>query len=105
MNDTILLVDDDPATIQLLGRILAGQAQLRFATDGQSALRLARESTLDLILLDAEMPGMDGFEVCEALKADPDSPTYPLSLSQVTVSPRLKSRVLKLARPISSASQ
>lgn len=78
MNDTILLVDDDPATIQLLGRILAGQAQLRFATDGQSALRLARESTPDLILLDAEMPGMDGFEVCEALKADPDLADIPV---------------------------
>lgn len=78
MNDTILLVDDDPATIQLLARILAGQAQLRFATDGESALRLAREAPPDLVLLDAEMPGMDGFEVCEALKADPDLTDIPV---------------------------
>jgi diguanylate cyclase (GGDEF)-like protein len=71
MNDNILLVDDDPATIQLLGRILSELGDLRFATNGEDALRLARESAPDLILLDAEMPGMSGFQVCEALKAEP----------------------------------
>ena len=60
-----------PRTIQLLGRILSELGNLRFATSGEDALRLARESAPDLILLDAEMPGMSGFEVCEALKADP----------------------------------
>lgn len=71
MPDGILLVDDDPATIQLMGRILSGQGDLRFATSGPEALRLAKESPPDLILLDAEMPGLSGFQVCEALKADP----------------------------------
>lgn len=71
MNDSILLVDDDPDTIHLLGRMLADVGTLRFATSGQDALRLARESAPDLILLDAEMPGMSGFQVCEALKAEP----------------------------------
>ncbi len=71
MNDSILLVDDDPDTIHLLGRMLADVGQLRFATSGQDALRLARESAPDLILLDAEMPGMSGFQVCKALKAEP----------------------------------
>ena len=71
MNDNILLVDDDPGTIQLLGRILSDLGNLRFATSGEDALRLARESAPDLMLLDAEMPGMSGFQVCEALKADP----------------------------------
>jgi diguanylate cyclase (GGDEF)-like protein len=71
MSDHILLVDDDPATIQLLASILASAGQLHFATNGADALRLARAEPPDLILLDAEMPGMSGFEVIEALKADP----------------------------------
>jgi diguanylate cyclase (GGDEF)-like protein len=71
MNDQILLVDDDPATVQLLAQILSDVGNLRFAVSGEDAMRLARESVPDLILLDAEMPGMNGFMVCEALKADP----------------------------------
>jgi diguanylate cyclase (GGDEF)-like protein len=67
---SILLVDDDPGAIQLMGRILAGVGQLRFATNGNDALRLARESAPDLILLDAEMPGMSGFELLRMLKAE-----------------------------------
>jgi diguanylate cyclase (GGDEF)-like protein len=69
-NVSILLVDDDPGAIQLMGRILAGVGQLRFATNGNDALRLARESAPDLILLDAEMPGMSGFELLKMLKAE-----------------------------------
>ena len=66
----ILLVDDDPGSIQLQGRILSGLGSLSFATNGEDALRLAREAPPDVILLDAEMPGMSGFELCQALKAD-----------------------------------
>src|SRR3984957_3065570 len=66
----ILLVDDDPGAIQLMGRILADVGKLRFATNGKDALRLARDSAPDLILLDAEMPGMSGFELLRTLKAE-----------------------------------
>src|ERR1700679_1543597 len=66
----ILLVDDDPGAIQLMGHILATVGKLRFATNGRDALRLARESVPDLILLDAEMPGMSGFELLKTLKAE-----------------------------------
>ncbi len=71
MGDSILLVDDDPGTIQLMARMLNDLGDLRFATNGQDALRLAHESTPDLILLDTEMPGLSGFDVCRRLKADP----------------------------------
>jgi diguanylate cyclase (GGDEF)-like protein len=67
---SILLVDDDPGTIQFMGRILTGVGQLRFATNGNDALRLARGSAPDLILLDAEMPGVSGFELLRMLKAE-----------------------------------
>jgi len=70
MHDEILLVDDDPDTIRVLAAILEGIGNLAFATSGEDALRMVRESIPDLILLDAEMPGMSGFLVCEALKAD-----------------------------------
>jgi diguanylate cyclase (GGDEF)-like protein len=78
MNDNILVVDDDPGTIQLLGRMLSDLGNLRFATSGEDALRLARESAPDLILLDAEMPGMSGFQVCKALKAEPTLADVPV---------------------------
>ncbi|MGA2551660.1 MAG: diguanylate cyclase [Burkholderiaceae bacterium] len=78
MNPSILLVDDDASSIQIISRILAGVGQVRFATTGEVALRLARDSPPDLVVLDAEMPGMSGFQVCEALKADPSLTNVPV---------------------------
>jgi diguanylate cyclase (GGDEF)-like protein len=78
MNDSILLVDDDPGVIQLLGRILASVGELRFATNGEDALRLAQESPPDLVLLDAEMQGMSGYRVLDALKARPELADVPV---------------------------
>ena len=66
----ILLVDDDASAIQLMGAILGNVATLRFATNGKDAMRLAHELAPDLILLDAEMPGMSGFELLGMLKAE-----------------------------------
>ncbi|MFM2067406.1 MAG: hypothetical protein RLZZ584_2315 [Pseudomonadota bacterium] len=70
-HNNILLVDDDLGTIQLLAGIIPDLAQLRFATNGADALRLARENTPDLLVLDAEMPGMSGFQLLQAFRADP----------------------------------
>jgi diguanylate cyclase (GGDEF)-like protein len=72
MNRNILLVDDDVATVELLADMLSDLGELRFASNGKDALRLAHEWVPDLILLDKEMPGMDGFEVCGAIKTDPE---------------------------------
>jgi diguanylate cyclase (GGDEF)-like protein len=69
MNENILLVDDDPGAIQQMGRILADVGELRFATNGEDALRLADDSVPDLVLLDAEMHGMSGYRVLDALKS------------------------------------
>ncbi|HET9622363.1 MAG TPA: diguanylate cyclase [Kofleriaceae bacterium] len=68
---SILLVDDDLMSIATLRQALSEVGQLRFATSGSDALRLARQRVPDLVLLDVEMPGMTGFEVCTAMKQDP----------------------------------
>lgn len=66
----LLIVDDQPANIQALHRVFAGDCQVLMATDGASALKLCRERQPDLVLLDVQMPGMDGHELCAELKAD-----------------------------------
>lgn len=66
----LLLVDDDPAIIAVLGRMLSELADVRFAMSGSEALRLARESVPDLVLLDVELGDSNGFEVCQAFKND-----------------------------------
>ncbi len=67
----ILVVDDDVGTVRLLIAILDGLGEVFFAIDGKSALSMVREHRPDLILLDAEMPGMSGFAFCKEIKADP----------------------------------
>jgi putative two-component system response regulator len=74
----ILAVDDEASNLQLLRQILQDHYRLRFAKDGPRALELAREDAPDLILLDVMMPGMSGYEVCAALKADPALAAVPV---------------------------
>lgn len=70
-SDVVLIIDDIPENLSLLHDALdeAGYTVL-VATNGESALQRARQSRPDVILLDALMPGMDGFEVARRLKAD-----------------------------------
>lgn len=75
---SLLLVDDDPKLVQLMGKLLADLGRIRFATNGEAALRQARAEPPDLILLDAEMPGMNGFDTCAALKAQPELADVPV---------------------------
>lgn len=74
----LLLVDGDPAVIQVMSRMLAEYPDQRFATSGEVALRLAREASPDLVLVDPDMPGMSGYAVCEALKADSHLASIPV---------------------------
>ncbi|MCC7178670.1 MAG: SpoIIE family protein phosphatase [Acidobacteria bacterium] len=71
---TILLVDDTPVNLQVLVRTLqAGGHRILAATNGRAALDIAMRARPDLVLLDVMMPDMDGFEVCRALKAHPET--------------------------------
>jgi signal transduction histidine kinase len=69
--NNILVVDDKPDNLRLLMEILSESGyEVRPASDGEFALQSARSSPPDLILLDIKMPDMDGYAVCEQLKAD-----------------------------------
>jgi DNA-binding NarL/FixJ family response regulator len=68
--DIVLAVDDSPGTIQLLTDVLQGAGMtVMVATDGKAALQLATQLRPDIVLMDAVMPSMDGFETCRRLKA------------------------------------
>jgi serine phosphatase RsbU (regulator of sigma subunit)/CheY-like chemotaxis protein len=76
---TVLLVDDAPSNIQAANSILKDIYKIRIATNGAKALELMKVApSPDLILLDVLMPGMDGYEVCTRLKADPETRDIPV---------------------------
>ncbi|NTW02959.1 MAG: response regulator [Oscillochloris sp.] len=75
----ILIVDDQPRGRMTLASLLEPEGyQLAFAADGPQALAEAARLRPDLVLLDVMMPGMDGFEVCRRLRADPNTAEMPL---------------------------
>src|SRR5437667_7141576 len=72
-NDQILIVDDDDASRKALARILATAGyQCRESASGVEALKMVRADHPSILLLDFEMPGLDGAEVLKQLRADPD---------------------------------
>jgi two-component system sensor histidine kinase/response regulator len=76
---SILIVDDNPANLSVLTTMLTQyQYKVRPAISGELALSVAQKTLPDLILLDIQMPGMNGFEVCEHLKADPRTRPIPV---------------------------
>jgi CheY-like chemotaxis protein len=78
---TVLVVDDDPISRDLIQRALSRQGlHIEVAGDGEQALRLAKQLRPDAITLDVIMPGMDGWAVLSALKADPDLAEIPVIL-------------------------
>jgi CheY-like chemotaxis protein len=93
MDNTILVVDDNPVNRKLLSSILVREGYNSLeATDGEEALRIARDEDPDVILLDVMMPGMDGFSVCQRMRQDPmleDTPVLFLT-AKTEVSERIK---------------
>ena len=75
----ILLVDDNTTNLQVLHETLAGTGhKFLIAKNGESALTISQKAKPSLILLDIMMPGIDGFEVCRRLKADPATEAIPV---------------------------
>ena len=75
----VLVVDDGEANRELIEACLAGvDCRVATASDGRSALMAIQSSPPDLVLLDVQMPGMDGYEVCRRIKANPASRLLPV---------------------------
>jgi CheY-like chemotaxis protein len=71
----ILLADDEPALRRLVAATLTDETRFEIlhAADGREALEIARAERPAVLLLDVNMPGLNGYEVCRALKADPQT--------------------------------
>ncbi len=79
MTACVLVVDDIEANVKLLeARLMAEYFQVFSASSGQEALDICAKGQVDIVLLDVMMPGMDGFEVCRRLKADPVTTHLPV---------------------------
>jgi putative two-component system response regulator len=74
----VMVVDDTPDNLTLIAELLKGIYQVRVANSGEKALQLVRDNPPDLILLDIMMPGLSGYDVCMALKADINTQHIPI---------------------------
>ena len=78
-NSSILIVDDVNKNLQLMATILLDKGyDIRIASNGKQALHSLDQELVDLILLDVMMPEMDGFEVCQKIKANPETANIPI---------------------------
>ena len=76
---TILIVDDAPDNLMLMNELLQDRYEVKLANSGRNALRIVAQAPRpDLILLDVMMPEMDGYTVCQQLRADPDTVDIPV---------------------------
>ena len=79
MTARVLVVDDVDANVKLLeARLTAEYFEVRTARSGPEALHICARERADIVLLDVMMPGMDGFEVCRRLKAEPRTQHIPV---------------------------
>ena len=75
----ILIVDDNPQNLQVLGNLLLEEKyEIEFAVNGEATLDWLKNRQFDLILLDINMPGMNGFEVCKRIRSDKDMCEVPI---------------------------
>jgi diguanylate cyclase (GGDEF)-like protein len=95
MNGRILIVDDAMENIQILHHALRDEHEVLFALDGEKALQIALEQQPDLILLDAVMPGMDGYAVCAELRSSPRLQDIPVIFVTALSQPEDETRALE----------
>ena len=91
----ILVVDDDPRVLRLI-RIYLEDYQVAVATSGRVAIKYLENKTVDLILLDYEMPGEDGVEVLKKLRANPKTKDIPVVFLTGVADKKRIQEVLKL---------
>ena len=94
---TILVVDDTPDNLSLMSGLLRDEYKVKLANSGEKALKAVQgDNPPDLILLDIMMPGMSGYEVCEALKADPKTRPIPVIFLTAMSAPEDEQKGLEL---------
>ncbi len=109
LDASILVVDDDATTLQLVCRILREYPRVRATTSSLEALGLAKSEVPDLLLLDTQMPELDGFELWQALREDPAMSDVPAVFVTALVDPETEIRALSMgaadfvSKPISAA--
>jgi CheY-like chemotaxis protein len=74
----LLVVDDEPLSIEILGKVLGDKYEILAALCGEDALKISTTCLPDLIMLDISMPGMDGYEVCRRLKEKESTRNIPV---------------------------
>ncbi len=92
----ILAVDDTPENLDVVKGILTADFNIRMSINGMVALKIAKKQLPDLILLDINMPGMDGFEVCRELKKDPATCDIPVVFLTAELDEASKQKGLEL---------
>ena len=102
MTARVLIVDDLRPNIRMLeARLLAEYFEVVSANSGQEALTLCRDGKCDIVLLDVMMPGLNGFEVCRRLKADPLTLHLPVLIVTALDQPRIDCAALRRGPTIS----
>ena len=108
-NGRILIVDDAMENIQILHQALQDEHDVLFALNGAKALDIAQHQLPDLILLDAVMPGMDGYTVCRLLRESPVTRDIPIIFVTALKTPEDETRALGagavdfITKPVNSA--
>jgi putative two-component system response regulator len=90
--ERLLVVDDTPANLTLLANLLNRSYRVQLATSGAKALEIAGRHPPDLIVLDVMMPELDGYQVCQRLKADPRTRHVPVLFLTALSRPEDESR-------------
>lgn len=81
MKQTVLVVDDDPLILRVVATVLNLEAyEVSTVESAAEALAHLRSSSCDLMVSDVMMPGMDGFELCERIRSDPEHAGLPIIL-------------------------
>lgn len=105
----VLLVDDDPAVLHALNKLLGAQVVVRSVTSGQAAIDLLETSPTDLIMLDLDMPGLSGFDVLNHLKGSNRLAALPVIVVSARDEAEVEARVLNsgaadfIAKPFAPA--
>ncbi|NES02353.1 MAG: hybrid sensor histidine kinase/response regulator [Okeania sp. SIO2F4] len=93
----ILIVDDNPTNLSVLSETLGGAGfRFRVAMDGETALALVERNHPELILLDVQMPGIDGFETCRRLKTNPATQGIPIIFTTALADTESKTKAFAL---------